>query len=370
MEKIIFGITGLTLGGAERVLVDLSNKLAEKYDITIFTLYAGGELEKELDKKIHLKSLYNFRYDSLSKIKKKLIPLKVLFTSRSIFKKYVANEEYKAQIAFLEGPITQIFKYKSSAKKIAWIHNDISSMFSKNIKAKIKRIFARNAYEKYDNLVFVSMDNLDKFNKIFDDMPLPKEKVIKNYINSERILKLATEEPDFNFNKDEINIVQVSRLVEQKAINRLIDVHANLIKQGIKHHVYVVGTGPLKEKLQKQIEEQNVAKTFTLLGPKENPYPYIKNCDAFCLLSNYEGYGMVIDEAKILNKFICITNTAAREALLDYPGNSRIVQNNEEGIEDGIKYIVKNKQKIASKKIEYHLENDKTIEKICKMINL
>ena len=126
----------------------------------------------------------------------------------------------------------------------------------------------------------------------------------------------------------------------------------------------------LKEKLQKQIEEQNVAKTFTLLGPKENPYPYIKNCDAFCLLSNYEGYGMVIDEAKILNKFICITNTAAREALLDYPGNSRIVQNNEEGIEDGIKYIVKNKQKIASKKIEYHLENDKTIEKICKMINL
>lgn len=30
-EKIIFGITGLTLGGAERVLVDVANKLIAKY---------------------------------------------------------------------------------------------------------------------------------------------------------------------------------------------------------------------------------------------------------------------------------------------------------------------------------------------------
>ena len=49
MKKILFGITSLTLGGAERVLVDLANKLCEKYDITIFTIYANGELEKELN---------------------------------------------------------------------------------------------------------------------------------------------------------------------------------------------------------------------------------------------------------------------------------------------------------------------------------
>ena len=46
MKKILFGITSLTLGGAERVLVDLANKLCEKYEITIFTIYANGELEK------------------------------------------------------------------------------------------------------------------------------------------------------------------------------------------------------------------------------------------------------------------------------------------------------------------------------------
>ena len=48
MKKIIFGITGLTLGGAERVLVDVSNRLVKNYDVTIFTIYAKGEIEKEM----------------------------------------------------------------------------------------------------------------------------------------------------------------------------------------------------------------------------------------------------------------------------------------------------------------------------------
>ena len=68
MRKILFGITGLTLGGAERVLVDIANKLCEKFDITIFTIYAGGELEKQLSDKVKLKSLYDKRYNDLRKI--------------------------------------------------------------------------------------------------------------------------------------------------------------------------------------------------------------------------------------------------------------------------------------------------------------
>ena len=86
MKKIIFGITSLTLGGAERVLIDLANKLVEKFDITIFTLYTNGELEKELDERIHLKSLYNKRYKDLNKKERVLIPVSVLFNKRKIYK--------------------------------------------------------------------------------------------------------------------------------------------------------------------------------------------------------------------------------------------------------------------------------------------
>ena len=53
MKKIIFGITSLTLGGAERVLIDLANELSknEEYQITIITIYGQGELEKQLSSK-------------------------------------------------------------------------------------------------------------------------------------------------------------------------------------------------------------------------------------------------------------------------------------------------------------------------------
>ena len=370
MKKIIFGITSLTLGGAERVLIDLANKLVEKFDITIFTLYTNGELEKELDERIHLKSLYNKRYKDLNKKERVLIPVSVLFNKRKIYKNYVDDNDYIAQIAFLEGAITRIFSVKSkhNTKKIAWIHNDISKVFGKSIKAKIKRIVDRNAYEKYDVLAFVSVDNLDKFNKVYDDMLLPHEKVIKNYINSERIIELSKKENEKIFNSDEVNIVQVSRLVEQKGIERLIKVHTKLIKAGYNHHIYIIGDGPLKVRLEEKIKENNVGSTFTLMGAKENPYPYIKDADAFGLFSFFEGYPMVVEEAKILKKFVVVTNTSAREVLFDYARNSLIVNNDEEGIEQGIKYIIENKKKILEKNNDFVYENNKIIDKIVKVI--
>lgn len=381
MKKIIFGITGLTLGGAERVLVDIANRLIEKYDVTIFTIYNKGELEKELNSKIHLISLYDFRYKDLSSIKRKLISLKVLLNKKKIFNKYIDNENYFAQIAFLEGPITRIFSVKSKKEnvaKIAWVHNDISKVFGRGIKAKIKRIIDRNIYEKYDTLAFVSIDNLDKFNKVYDDMDLPHEVVINNYIDSNRILKLAEEKIEDKdiknklFDRNFVNIIQVSRLVEQKAIDRLIKVHTKLINEGNKHKIFVIGDGPLKEKLENLIKENKVEDTFILLGAKQNPYPYVKEADYFGLFSNFEGYPMVIEEAKILRKYILSTNTATREALINYSKYNKIVDNSEEGIEEAIKFAIDNKEKI--KNIEknennYLYDNDKIINKIIKVID-
>ena len=58
MKKILFGITNLSIGGAEKVLVDITNKLSDNYNIEIFTIYANGEFENILNKNIKLKSLY------------------------------------------------------------------------------------------------------------------------------------------------------------------------------------------------------------------------------------------------------------------------------------------------------------------------
>lgn len=226
MEKILFGITGLTLGGAERVLVYIANNLYNKYEIIIFTIYAKGELEKQLKPQVKLKS----------------------------------------------------------------------------------------------------------FEKTYNDIKMSKKDkcVIYNYIDSAEVQRKSEKGQAKELEKEKINFVEVARLVPQKAIDIIIKVHSRLIKEcGKKQNFYIIGDGPEKEKLQKLIKEYNVEDTFFLLGKKENPYPYIKNADYFCLLSEFEGYGMVLEEAKILNKPIIITNTAAREAVKNY-SKSLIVENNEQ----------------------------------------
>lgn len=175
MKKLLFGITSLTIGGAERVLVDLANELCEKYEITIFTIYPNGEFEKNLSTKIKLKSLYNKQYKELNKIQKLLIPLRVWIQQKSIYKKYIKNNDYDVEIAFLEGAITRIFSTKNTETiKIAWIHNDISRVFGDNIKSKIKKFVDKKIYSKYDKLIFVSKDNMKKFEEVYNNT-VPKE---------------------------------------------------------------------------------------------------------------------------------------------------------------------------------------------------
>lgn len=369
MKKILFGITSLTLGGAERVLVDLSNMLCEKYDITIFTIYSKGELEQQLDKKIKIKSLYDCSYNDLTDLQKHIsVPLKVL-----LFKKEIYNKEIKGnfdvEISFLEGPITRIFSVKNNnVKKIAWIHNDISQVFGTGIKSKIKKWIDKNIYLKYDKLIFVSKDNLEKFKETYNDKKIDnKEKiVIYNYIDAKKILKEAEEKVENDFSKKFINFVTVARLVPQKALDRLIKIHYNLIKNlGHKHNFYIIGDGPEKEKLEKMIKKYNVENSFFLLGKKENPYPYIKNADYFCLLSQFEGYGMVLEEAKILNKPIIITNTAAREAVEEYK-NAIILENETKQIYEGIERIIERGLKIREEFKEY--DNQKILKQVDKII--
>ena len=87
--------------------------------------------------------------------------------------------------------------------------------------------------------------------------------------------------------------------------------------------------------------------------------------DYFCLLSNFEGYGMVLDEAKILNKPIIITDTAAKEAIKDYK-NSYILENDEKSIIKGLTKILQNNTNKENKtqKFDYNEYYENIIKQI------
>jgi len=367
MKKIVFGITSLTLGGAERVLVDLANELSKsnEYQITVFTIYGQGELEKQLSDKVILRSIYSESYNKLSTIKQKLIiPISILIGKNKKYKKYIKNQ-YDKEIAFLEGPITRIFACgKEKNKKIAWVHNDISQVFGTGLKARLKRKIDEKLYDRFSSLIFVSNNNLESFKKTYPENKSTKQ-VIYNYIDSQKVLEKADIETEIEFDEKQPNLLTVARLVPQKALDRLIRVHEKLIKDGLYHNMYIIGDGPEKEYLQQLIKNSNCEKTVKLLGARENPYPYMKKADYFCLLSHFEGYPMVVEEAKILNKNILITNNASIEVIKNYK-NSEIFENSEDGIYVGLKNILSDIRRSEKQNEKY--DNSKIIEKIKKIL--
>lgn len=364
MKKVVFGITSLGLGGAERVLIDIANKLKNKYDITIFTIYGNGDLEKELDKNIKVVSLYNRPYEKQGTLKKKIIPLYLLLFGNSVYKKYIKGK-FDVEIAFLEGAITRIFSNGENPNKIVWVHNDISKVFGENKKAKLKLKIDKKIYEKYQKIIFVSNSNKDAFNRIFKGLE-EKEEVIYNYINKARIIEMSKQEVGQEYIEENVpSILTVTRLTAQKATDRLIRVHKRLIDDGLKHNIYVIGDGPEKENLEKQIKSLKVQNTFKLMGKRENPYPYMKKVDYFALLSNFEGYPMTVQEAKILGKNIIITNTSSKEAVSGY-SNKIILENTEDAIYEGLKQILQKNVVFEENSQEY--DNEYLLEKIEKLI--
>ena len=83
MKKILFLIPNLSVGGAEKVLVNLVNNMdKEKFDITVQVLFAGGVNEKFL--KPHIK--YKYCYKKIFRGNSKYF---CLFKPETLYKRFI-----------------------------------------------------------------------------------------------------------------------------------------------------------------------------------------------------------------------------------------------------------------------------------------
>lgn len=358
MKKIIFGITSLDIGGAEKVLVDLTNKLSDNYEITILSLYPNGDLTNNLNEKIKLITIFNKKYNDYNYITKKIIGIIFSFDIflKLFYKKYV-EPIYDIEIAFLEGPITSLFSVSKHPNKIAWVHTNISD----HVKNRINKL--QKQYNKYKRIIFVSQNSLEGFNKTLKNNS--DKRVIYSYLNTNDIINKSNEYT-INLNGDIPVFVSVCRLVKAKAIDRLVLVSKKLIDNGFNHKIHIVGDGPEKLYLEQLIKDNNLNNTFILEGYKSNPLPYVKSADYFILPSLYEGYGMVLVEAMCLNKSIITTDTGAKEAVLNY-NNKVIVDNNEDALYDVMKKVI-TKEITFDTESNYQYNDNNNLDSIYKLL--
>jgi glycosyltransferase involved in cell wall biosynthesis len=177
-----------------------------------------------------------------------------------------------------------------------WQQNNILRFFKKIIFSLILKRMTHIMYMGNANRDFyISIIGRTIFDrkKIFVPYPHDHEKFVSIY---NRSLPKDTRDGTFN-------LISVSRLIKVKLINNVVEGIALLpdkIKYKIKYTI--VGTGPEKAKIKELIKNYKLEKVVIMVGSvNSNDIPsYILLSDMLILPSDYEPWGLVVNEAMSL----------------------------------------------------------------------
>ncbi len=336
MKKILFLIHDLSVGGAEKVLVNLVNNMDyTKFDVTVIALFGGGTNEKFLNKNVRYKYIFKKVFPANSKIMK--------FFSPSLLHKLFVKEKYDYEISYLEGPSARIISgcRDKSVKLITWIHT-IQATKKKAAVSFRNYSESEKCYSRFGKVVCVSENIKEDFLNLY---PNTKSiEVLYNTNETEKILELK-DEPVSNdvFKESAIKLCAVGRVIALKGFDKLAKIHKKLRDDGYPVHTYILGIGPETDKIKEFCAQNGIADSFVFLGYDTNPYKYVSKCDMFVCSSEIEGFSTATTEALIVGTPV-ITNLVSgmKEMLGENSEYGVIVENNEEALYFGIKNLLDN----------------------------
>lgn len=372
MRKILFILPSLAVGGLERVQVSIANVLARKgYDVTIMILNPIKDLASELDEKVRL----IYRPEKPHKIMRRIPYIRHKFyddgmwerrvSAKKLYKYYVGDEKFDVEIGFFRGLPVKIISGSTNKNsiKLAWVHNDFK--VCQGVANNFKNMqHVRSAYAKFDQIICVSK----QAERSFMDMIgcEGKSTTIYNLLPIEEIIVKSAEIVDLE--KKRTTICSVGRLSKQKGYDRLLSVVARLNADGLDFDLWLIGDGVEKENLQNIAKEKSLTNVL-FLGKQRNPYKYMKQADLYVCSSLYEGFNLTVAEAMILGVPVLSTKCTGPCEILDDGKYGVIVENSEEGLYQGLKEFLTDRDKLLKYKEKAKERKDFfDEERICKEI--
>ncbi|MCL7746078.1 glycosyltransferase [Halalkalibacter alkaliphilus] len=389
-KKIIFMVKNMNIGGTEKALLNMIAEMPiDEYDITIFMLEEYGGFLNDIPSSVNVEYFNGFKEikDALnnpplltakSLLKKgkviKACQIAVIHIlskatrDRSHFFKYLLkdhpklNQEYDIAVAYA-GPMDLISYFvvhkMKAAKKIQWIHFDIS-------KIGFDQKFASKLYPKFDEIFAVSNEAK---NVLVNQLPELKGKfyTFYNVLSKNQIVTLASKEKGFDDIFNGVRILTVGRLSKEKGQDLTIPVLAKLKENGYNVKWYCLGEGHARMEYEQLIKQYEVENDFILIGSQSNPYPFMKECDVYVQSSRHEGYCITLAEARCFSNPIVSTKFTGAEEQITHNHTGLIVNFDEEEMYQAIKKILDDE--ILKNKLKKNLSNEivdstKEIEKL------
>lgn len=239
------------------------------------------------------------------------------------------SEVYDVAVSYMDGgPSYYVMDKVKAKKKILWVHSEYQ-------KQGYLPEYDRAYYESCDGIVTISERCRQCILKEFPQLA-EKVHVLENITSFDHVLKKSREKLSTEFPSEGLKILSVGRLHEQKGFDMAIEAAALLKNANIPFTWLVAGEGSEREKLQRMIDDLGLSECFVLVGARENPYVYMRECTILVQPSRVEGKSIVLDEAKILCKPIVATNYTTVWDSIDHGVTGWIVEMTPEGIAGGI----------------------------------
>lgn len=304
--KILYVITGLAQGGAERVVCDLANSMYEKgHEVKI--IYLTGEI------------LTRPRYNEIEIIKINLNNFFSLFNAYVNLKKFIAN--YQPDVVHSHmvhaNLLTRLVRLSIPIKKL------ISTAHSDNEGGILRMRLYRLTHHLSDLTTNVSTYASQSFIK--------KKAVPQNGIST---IYNGVDFNNFTYHsdankkiKDELNIdsqdrilLAVGRFHAAKNYPNLIEAIGLLSKKINNFVLLIAGDGDLRPEIEAYIQKQKIENRIRLLGRRSDIPTLMSACDVFILSSNYEGLPTVLIEALACQAHAVSTDVSGAREILDING--------------------------------------------------
>ena len=281
----------MDIGGAERIVYQLSSDLKDEFD-SVHVASTGGLWESELSAK-------GIQHHKILDIDSKnpLTVLKLLTSIRQIIKK---------------NKITIVHTHHRMAafyiRLLKLVHPKLIHVYTAHNVFKDKLPLYRFALKNAKSVAVGEAVNKN----LKEDVVITDSRVIYNGV----VLKETDDHVDEIISYGGIKLGCIARLSEQKGLTYLLDAMSLLTVKDIR--LFIVGDGELRNELENKVKELDLQDSVTFLGYRKDIVECINSFD-FCVLpSVFEGFGLVAIEAFMNSKTLVAT---------DIPGLNEVVTN-------------------------------------------
>lgn len=313
--KILFFITSLDVGGAERQVLDLAQRLeSENHQVMIAYLTGSGQL---LSPNTSLKTVGFQSTKSFSSFVRSFLLLRNLISS---FKPDVVHSHmvHANLLARLVRLVTYIPRLVCTAhntneggqmRMLAYrVTNFLADVTTNVSRDAVEAFEAKGAVRRGQMLMVPNGINTDKF--IF------KEQVRSTIRDIEGV------------KPDEKIILAVGRLAEAKNYPGLLHAFAILCRADANIRLWIVGDGGLRETLVALASKLEISHRIKFFGVREDVADFYGAADVYVLSSSWEGFGLVVAEAMATERVVVATDCGGvKEVIGDHgilvqPGDS------------------------------------------------